>query len=263
MRVRGYEYETVTAGNIAAPLAVAGSVIRYGFYLVGMLVLGLIGLGVMALWKIPPKAVNAPPAFRIAAPSLEQLPVTGSVTTSSLIGRAEVRQYGRLSNRSTDLAVALVLPPKGLGMGNELVQDLRNINPLGLKRAIATQAYHDMETRIGEFRVTEMRVDSDGRWKQCLGFRSRLDTASVYFTGWYCDGSGAKPSAHTLACLLDKLVLENSLVSKEADSFLRAKLAKPPYCMAEQVTQTTDTNSRRMSSPQRWSQPTAQQRPRY
>lgn len=184
MRVRGYEYETVTAGNIAAPLAVAGSVIRYGFYLVGMLVLGLIGLGVMALWKIPPKAVNAPPAFRIAAPSLEQLPVTGSVTTSSLIGRAEVRQYGRLSNRSTDLAVALVLPPKGLGMGNELVQDLRNINPLGLKRAIATQAYHDMETRIGEFRVTEMRVDGDGRWKQCLGFRSRLDTASVYFTGW-------------------------------------------------------------------------------
>ena len=94
-------------------------------------------------------------------------------------------------------------------------------------------------------------------------FAAELDTASVYFTGWYCDGSGAKPSAHTLACLLDKLVLENSLVSKEADSFLRAKLAKPPYCMAEQVTQTTDTNSRRMSSPQRWSQPTAQQRPRY
>ena len=71
MRVRGYE--TVTAGNLAAPLAVAGSMIRYGFYLVGMLVLGLIGLGVMALWKIPPKAVNAPPAFRIAASGLEQL----------------------------------------------------------------------------------------------------------------------------------------------------------------------------------------------
>ena len=61
---------------------------------------------------------------------------------------------------------------------------------------------------------------------------------------------GDKPSAHTLACLLDKLVLDNSLTSKEADGFLRAKLAKPAYCMAEQVTQTTDTNSRRTSSPQ-------------
>ena len=105
--------ERVTAGNLAAPLAVAGSMIRYGFYLVGMLVLGLIGLGIMALWKIPPKAVNAPPAFRIVASGLEQLAVTGSVTTSSLIGRAEVRQYGRLSNRGTDLAVAMVLPPGG------------------------------------------------------------------------------------------------------------------------------------------------------
>ncbi len=255
------QYETVTAGNFN-PLTVAGSMIRYGFYLVGMLVLGLIGLGIMALWKIPPKAINAPPAFRITAPSIEQLPMTGSVTTSSLLGRAEVRQYGRLSSRGIDLAVAMIIPNKGLGMGNELVSDLRSINPLNLKRAYATQVHHDIETRIGEFRATEMRVDTDGRWKQCLGFRSRLDTASVYFTGWYCDGTGAKPSAHTLACLLDKLVLDNPVASKDGDAFLRAKLAKPAYCMAEQVTQTTDTGSRRVSSPQRWSQPSAQ-RARY
>ena len=123
-------YETVTAGNTPSPLSIAGMVIRYGFYAVGMLVLGLIGLAIMAMWKIPPKAIDAPPAFRISAPSLSRLPVSGSVTTSSLLGRAEVRQYGRLSNRDIDLAVALIMPPKGVGMGNELIQDLRNVNML-------------------------------------------------------------------------------------------------------------------------------------
>ena len=261
MNARGYE--TVTAGNTPSPLSIAGMVIRYGFYAVGMLVLGLIGLAIMAMWKIPPKAIDAPPAFRISAPSLSRLPVSGSVTTSSLLGRAEVRQYGRLSNRDIDLAVALIMPPKGVGMGNELIQDLRNVNMLKLKRAVLTQVHYDMDTRFGEFRATEMRVDTDGRWKQCLAFRSRLDTASVYLTGWYCDGTGSKPSAHSLACILDKLVIERDLASREADAFLREKMAKAAYCVAESVTQTTDTDSRRTSSPQRWSQPSAQQRYRY
>ena len=56
-----------------------------------------------------------------------------------------------------------------------------------------------------------MRVDTDGRWKQCLAFRSRFDTAAVYLTGWYCDGSGSKPSPNALACVLDKLVIEREL----------------------------------------------------
>ena len=72
-----------------------------------------------------------------------------------------------------------------------------------------------------------MRVDTDGRWKQCLAYRSRFDTAAVYLTGWYCDGSGSKPSANALACILDKLVIERELASKEADAFLRGRMTKP------------------------------------
>ena len=260
--VRVHGHDTVVASNFPSPLSVVGTVIRYGFYAVGTLVLGLIGLGIMALWSIPPKPIDAPPAFRVAASSLARLPVSGHVLSSSRIGRAEVRQYGRLSNRDIDLAVVMVMPPKGIGMGTELMQDLRNVNLLKLTRAVLTQTHYDMETRFGEFRATEMRVDSDGRWKQCLAFRSRLDTASVYLTGWYCDATGSKPSANALACTLDKLVIERELASKEADVFLRDRMAKAAYCSAEQVTQTTDTGSRRVSPPQRWSQPTAQ-RSRY
>src|SRR5262249_41012290 len=153
-----------------------------------------------------------------------------------------------------------VMPPRGIGMGTEFVQDLRNINLLRGARAIMVPTHYDLENRFGEFRATEMRVDTDGRWKQCLAYRSRLDTPAIYLTGWYCDGSGAKPPAHALACMLDRLSLDAELASKEADQFVRARMARSATCSADQVTQTTDMGERRMSSPSRWSQPTAQRR---
>jgi hypothetical protein len=248
-----------TEGRLASNLSAVGIVIRYGFYLVGALVIGGIGLVVLYAWNWLPAAVDDPPAFRVSSSNLAQLAVSGHVVTSGL-GRFEVRQYGRLHSREFDLAVVMVMPRKGIGMGTEFAQDLRSINLLRGARAILTSTHYDLETRFGDFRATEMRVDTDGRWKNCLAFRSRLDTAAVYFTGWYCDGSGTKPGAQALACMLDRFALDSDLASKEANGFLRARMARAAYCSAEPVTQTTDTRDtwqRRTSSPQRWSQPTA------
>jgi len=108
-----------------------------------------------------------------------------------------------------------------------------------------------------------MRVDTDGRWKQCLAFRSRFETPAVYLTGWYCDGSGSKPSANSLACVLDKLVIERELTSKDADAFMRGRMAKSAHCQADTVTQTTDTGHRGVSPPSRWQQPSATYRRYY
>ena len=248
-------FETVAAGEGPSPISIAGNLIKYGFYTIGMLVLGIIGLGIMSLWKIPPKPIDVPPAFRTTAQGLSRLPVTGHLLSSSLIGRAEVRQYGRLTNRDIDLAVVLFMPPKGVGMGTEFVQDLRTLNLLKMTRMSMTQTHYDMDTRFSEFCGTEMRVDTDSRWKQCIAFRSRFDSPSVYVAGWYCDATGTKPSADAVACMLDKLVLDKELDSKEADTFLREKMTKRANCMGSPVTQTTATGSRRVSSPYRWSQP--------
>ena len=185
-------------------------------------------------------------------------PATGHVVTSSRLGRAEVVQYGQLNNRGSDLAVVLIMPPKGIGMGTQFVQDLIDINLLQFKRSITMlETNYDLDTRFGEFRATEMRVDADGRWKQCLAFRSRLETTAVYLTGWYCDGSGSKPSPNALACLLDKLVIERELAVKDADTFMRGRMAKAAHCQAAPVSQTTDTGHRGVSPPSRWSQPSA------
>jgi hypothetical protein len=245
-------YETVTAGEYRSPLSIAGGVIRYGFYLIAAAVLSLIGIAIISLWKLPIKPINDPPAFRIASPTLGRLPVTGHVVASSRLGRAEVRQYGLLHNREIDLAVVMVMPPKGIGMGTEFAQDLREINLLRNVRAAMLPARYDLENRFGEFRASEMRVDTDGRWKQCLAFRSRLETASVYLTGWYCDGTGSKPSADLLACMLDKLTLDTELASKDADDFLRGRMTKAARCQASPVTQTTDTGSSATRSPSRY-----------
>lgn len=251
------EYETVTAGHMPS-LAIAGAVIRYAFFAVGTIVLGVIGIGVLSLWKVVPKPIDAPPAFRIAAGEFASKPASGHVVTSSRFGRAEVVQYGQLHNRNSDLAVIVVMPPNGIGMGTQLAQDLIDVNLLQLKRPVIwSQTHYDLETRFGEFRATEMRVETDGRWKQCLSFRSRFGVPLVYITGWYCDGSGSRPSANALACNLDKLVVERELASKPADNFLRERMAKPGHCRAEPVTQTIDMGGRGLSPPSRWSQPSA------
>jgi hypothetical protein len=259
MSMRG-EYETITAGAAGAmpALAVAGAVVRYGCYTAVTLVLGMIGLSIMSVWTWVPKAVDVPPAFRIASGEFASKATSGHVVRSSRLGRAEVLQYGQLHNRNTDLAVALIMPPKGVGMGTQFLQDLTDINLLRGRRAMMmTQTNYDLDTRFGEYRATEMRVDTDGRWKQCLAYRSRFETASVYLTGWYCDGSGSRPSPNSLACILDKLVIEHELASKDADAFMRGRMAKAAYCQAAPVSQTTDTGHRGVSPPSRWSQPSA------
>jgi len=100
-------------------------------------------------------------------------------------------------------------------------------------------------------------VDRRGCRRFGLAFRSRLETTAVYLTGWYCNGSGNKPSPHSLACLLDRLVIERELAVKDADTFMRGRMTKAAYCQAAPVTQTTDTGHRGVSPPSRWSQPSA------
>jgi hypothetical protein len=264
--------ETVRAG-VAPSLEAAGAFVRLACYGVQLAVLGFVGIGAMSIYGgysflsgFVPKPIDVPPAFRISAGEFAGKAATGHVVTSTRLGRAEVVQYGQLNNRNSDLAVVLVMPPKGIGMGTQFVQDLTDLNLLRIKYSISmSTTNHDLDTRFGEFRATEMRVDTDGRWKQCLAFRSRLETPTVYLTGWYCDGSGNKPSPNALACLLDKLVVERELAVKEADTFMRGRMAKAAYCQASPVTQTTDTGHRGMSPPSRWSQPSAtyQFRPPY
>jgi len=256
-------FDTVAAG-VAPAFSTASAFIRVACYGVQLAVLGVVGLGFSSVygdysfWSTAPKPVDAPPAFRIAAGEFAGKPATGHVVTSTRLGRAEVVQYGQLNNRNSDLAIVLLMPPKGIGMGTQFVQDLTDINLLRLKRSFSMRETHyDLDTRFGEFRATEMRIDTDGRWKQCLAFRSRLETTAVYLTGWYCDGSGSEPSANSLACLLDKLVIERELAVKDADTFMRARMAKAARCQASPVTQTTDTGHRGVSPPWRWSQPSA------
>src|SRR4051812_40168238 len=261
--------DNVAAGVMPA-FAMAGTFVRV---ICGVVLLGVFGvifigfssiLGGESWWSMLPKPADAPPAFRVSAGEFAGKTATGHVVTSSRLGRAEVVQYGQLNNRGTDLAVVLVMPPKGIGMGTQFAQDLTDLNLLRLKRSISMSGTnYDLDTRFGEYRATEMRVDADGRWKQCLAFRSRLETAAVYLTGWYCDGSGSKPSANALACVLDKLVIERDLASKEADAFMRSRMAKSAHCQADTVTQTTDTGHRGVAPPSRWQQPSATYRRSY
>lgn len=251
--------EPISRTDVTNAIGHVGVAVRYTFYVIGALALAIVGLffwSASALFDYRVKTVNDTPGFQLVAPQLQRLAATSQILTSRYYGRMEIRQYGQLYDRDVDLTVALVMPPAGTPMIREFGRQLRDIRPMQIAQAVFGTTYFDMQTRFGSVRATDLRVHSDGQWKQCLAYLSRFESLSAYLTGWYCDASGARPSAEKLACMLDRLTLDKELVSKEADAFLRARVSRPASCSAEPVAQTTDTRSRsNVSSPQRWSTP--------
>jgi hypothetical protein len=234
-----------------------GMLLRYCFYALGALVFFAILVGIWSLRASVPKRVDAAPSFRLTASHLARLPVTHQVVSAGRFGRMELLHYGQLHDRSDDLTVAMVMTPVGTVLPRNGILELPNIRPLRNVRYTLTSVRYDLDTRFGPLRATEMRAESDGKWKLCLTFVSRFATESVSLAGWYCDASGAKPGADRLACTLDRLVLDRPLQSNDADAFFRERMSRSSSCSASAVAQTVDTGARTRSSPAKWSMPNA------
>jgi hypothetical protein len=254
------DFNGTTTDQLATAVSLAGLFVRYSFYLFGALVMGIIAFALLWGWNHRVKVVADAPAFRITDGSVGRLPVTTEVITGGRQGRLEVVQYGTLHNRGTDLAVVMVLPPKGALGSTRIAMDLRETNLLRHARAYNLSVHYDLETRYGPIHAVEMRAETDGRWKQCLSYSSRFDTNAVALAGWTCDATGSKPGADALACALDKLVIDRPLATAEADGYMRERMKKPANCSASIVSQTIDVRSRGISPPSRWSQPSSRTR---
>jgi hypothetical protein len=253
----------ITRDDVVQAMPILGQMIRYAFYVCGVVVAGMVMFFGLPIRRPPPPKppvvkLDETPHFSLAAPHLQRLALTTQILQHNYYGRVEVRQYGQLYDRDVDLTLAVIMPPAGVPMIREFGQQLRDIRPMRTAHAVFGQNFFDIYTRFGPVRAVDLRVESDGQWKLCLAYLSRFDTLSLYITGWYCDASGAAPSVEKLACTLDKLAFDgNELQSKAAEAFLREKLAKPASCSATPVSQTIDTRPRgsRPSPPQRWSTP--------
>jgi hypothetical protein len=252
----------ISQARIVSAASQAGLVIRYAFYLTGAAVMTMIGIGILSIWSTRVTRLDEPPRFRLTAPSLARLPETTQVVTGGKFGRVEVRSYGQITDRDTDLTIAMLMPPRSVQLTRDGIPHIPNVRPLRMAQVVSTSMRYDLDTRFGPLRASEMRVDTDGRWKLCLTFVSRFPTDAVYLNGWYCDASGARPNAYQLACMIDQLTLDSTLSSSEADSYLRQRLARTPACAATPVSQTIDTRrpGSQPSPPARWSMPNALQR---
>jgi hypothetical protein len=250
-----HESDALSRPSLANVVFGTGIVIRYSFYLVGALVIGMIGVAIMSAYNDRTRVIDERPSFYLAATHLSRFTPRTQVVTGGRFGRMELLQYGSFHNRDVNFNIGMGFPPAGAAMTRDFAPQISSLMP-GNIRTLMSSNYHDLETRFGSVRATEVRLESDGQWKQCLAFVSRFDTTALYLIGWFCDASGAKPSAATLACTIDKLTLNKDLASKEADTFMRTQAVKPASCSAIPVSQTTDMRSRsNISSPQRWSTP--------
>jgi hypothetical protein len=225
----------------------------FGVFVVALAAfLGLSGWSIPVTIRQPPVKIplttdmTAKPAFRLLSSDLARLRTSDHVMTLGASGRVEVRQYGRLYDRDTDLTVAIVMPPNGQLPQQNLNVEMSRLRALNLFSPVSNwtmQGYYDLETRFGMIRAVDMRVNVDGMTKLCLGFVSRFDMRDAYLAGWVCLASGASPDPYELACRLDHLVFDAKLPSEAADAFFRTGQARNPTCAATPVSQTTDTRT--------------------
>jgi hypothetical protein len=249
--------------NVSSAISHSGTIIRYAFYLAGALAFALIAIVIIKVYGFVSfnsvKIVDTTPSFRLVDSELARLPTRSKVVNGGAIGRIEVRHYGQLHDRTANLSMAMIVPPKPADRSiRPSFADVRNTLAMSAtSSSVWGTARHDLETRFGPVRATEARINADGLIKPCLMFLSRFETEAVRLEGAYCEADGSKPSPHRLACILDGLVLDTRLASLAADAFLRERMARRPYCTSTPVSQTLDTQSRRMSPPARWSMPSA------
>jgi hypothetical protein len=253
--------------NVVSAARNAGTLIRFAFYAAGVVAFGLIALSIVRVFNAVSfyqvKAVDEGPSFRLVDSDLARLSMQTKVTNSGSLGRVETRHYGQLHDRNINLTLTLTMLPKG-GAGGATgtpttFAEVRN-TLLSASTSSYGSARHDLETRFGPVHAAETRITADGLIKPCLAFQSRFESQAVRLDGTYCEATGAKPSPHRLACILDGLVLDARLASTEADAFLRGRMAQRPKCTSTPVSQTMDTQPRPVSPPSRWSTPSANRR---
>ena len=210
---------SLRASHVTTAVTGVGIMIRYSFYLFGAIFFAMIVYGMNFVYSGRTKVeVNQDTAFRMTSSDLARFSVKTFVVNGYWAGRMEARQYGNLHDRDTDASFFLVVPPNSNRVDRYFGQEILDLPRLRNARASLSQRYYDMDTRFGAVRAADLNVNSDGFIKQCIVFLTRFDTNAVYMKGWLCEASGAKPSADKLACMIDRMVLDKPLESKEAEA---------------------------------------------
>jgi hypothetical protein len=261
------EFKTTLAAwrpGVPAPVWIA--VICCGVFVVAP-VFGAIGIAALTAGVVGskivderPKVVDDRPSLRLNIEQLARLPVRSQLLAGSRFGRAELHEYGSIYNRDVNFSLVMGIPPSDAVLTNGSMPHFSDVRLMRNARTVSSSIHYDLETRLGPMRATEVRVDNDGQWKQCLTFVSRFDSLALYMMGAYCDASGTKPSPDRLACMLSRVELHAPVPSPEAEGYLRERLEHAYSCSAHPVSQTIDTGQRRPSPPSRWSTPSAQRR---
>lgn len=122
---------------------------------------------------------------------------------------------------------------------------MSDLRPLARTTYSGSTTYYDLETRFGPVRAANFQINSDGQTKLCVSYLSRFETLSLFYKGWFCEASGARPNFTKLACILDRLTLNGPLPSAPAQVFFDERIRRPARCSASPVSQTTDTRPSR------------------
>jgi hypothetical protein len=222
------------------------------FYIAGTVVFAVVAIAALRVSSFfgQPSSVSTRTSFQINTPKLTRTAAAAS-TSRFNAGWQEIVQHGQVYDRDTDFTLVVTMPAHpGVPQVHDYSSEMASLRPLIRSTFMGATTYYDLETRFGPVRAANFQINADGRIKLCVSYLSRFDTDALRYKGWLCEADGARPNLTALACILDRITLKNPLPTTAAQTFFDDRVARPPRCSAEPVSQTTDT--RRPRPPRRF-----------
>ncbi|SEG75987.1 hypothetical protein [Bosea lathyri] len=91
--------------------------------------------------------------------------------------------------------------------------------------------HYEMTTRWGRFTGRDLIYrENDGRTRTCIAFRNAFETSEFALGGFYCAAGLQTADAGPLACMIDRLKLQQGERKSPALAYLAARATKAPTC---------------------------------
>ncbi len=168
------------------------------------------------------------PAYAIAAPDLQELPLAYEARRDREGAREDVLTFGTVEDASRLYARVVARQAPASGEARFYIDLARRAAEAGLAVARSAPAT-GLATKFGPAEVADVAL-SGAADRACLAFRLSRPEVAWRIGGWLCGAGGEPPSGRQLTCIIDGLSLRSAENAALGGLFTDAERHRDPSC---------------------------------
>ncbi len=214
-----------TTGRVAMGTA------RFLFLALGA---GVFLVVLLVIWwasSFVPTISHAAPSFTWTPEQLAMTKATPVTATHPFRGREQGWQFGGPGTDQPFAAMILAERSDSAVPFTLTTPMFWQFAPLRVLSPRVAGPHYTLTTRFGRFNGRDIYYrESDGRIRTCIIFRNAFETSEFALGGFYCAAGTQSADASPLACMIDRLKLQQGESKSPAIAYLAARAGNAPQC---------------------------------